>query len=251
MNPTLAQLINYINTYINTNGINSITGAENNYALVNLANTILNYSVNGSLAGISSSTGVVPLSKPITLFSVAPTSVNWPDNVQFEYYIINATGVNIPITAGYSFVDQYGTTQTVIPARTSIHIAKTTNAQWVQVNNLGSGGGSGNLPPLTGHTGQSLFNNGTTAFWSDGILFIPAGDANWVNATTWVNGHSYTNPYFSSSKFLVFWNDLSRFLLQTTSPVEWQYVTNGFQTLIGGFDSASANVFLFFKGVNS
>lgn len=251
MNPTLQQLINYINAYINTNGINSITGAENNYALVNLCNSILNYTVNGSLAGISSSTGVVPLSKPITLFSVAPTSVNWPDNVQFEYYMINATGVNISITAGYSFVDQYGTVQTVIPARTSIHIAKATNGQWIQVNNLGSGGGSGNLPPFTGHEGQSLFNNGTTAFWSDGILFIQSGDPNWINSNTWVNGYSYTNPYFSSTKFLVFWNDLSRFLLQTVSPIEWQYVTNGFQCLINGFDSSTANVFLFFKGVNS
>lgn len=139
MNPTLTQIIAYINQYITTNGINSITGAENNQALTYLANAILNYSVNGSLAGISSSTGVVPLSKPITLFSVAPTSINWPDNFQFEYYIINATGVNIPITAGYSYVDQYGVSQTVILARTSIHIVKATNGQWVQANNLGEG----------------------------------------------------------------------------------------------------------------
>jgi hypothetical protein len=250
MNPTLAQIIAYINEYITTNGVNAITGAENNYALVSLANAILNYTVNGSLAGISSSTGVVPLSKPITLFSVAPTSINWPDNVQFEYYIINATGVNIPITTGYSFVDQYGTAQTVIPARTSIHIAKTTNGQWIQVNNLGSGGPAV-LPPQTGHAGQSLFSNGTTAFWSDGVLFIPSGDANWINSSTWVNGSSYNNPYFSSSKFLLFWNDLSRFLLQNVSPIEWQYQTNGFQVLVNGFDSSTANVFLFFKGVNS
>lgn len=250
MNQTIAQIIAYINQYITTNGVNAITGAENNSALTQLANAILNYSVNGNLAGISSSTGVVPLSKPITLFSAAPASVNWPDNFQFEYYIINATGVNIPITTGYSYVDQYGTAQTVIPSRTSIHIVKATNGQWVQANNLGSGG-SASLPPQTGHTGQSLFTNGTTAFWSDGIYFIPAGDANWVNSNTWVNGHSYTDPYFSSSKFLLFWNDLSRFLLQTSSPVEWQYVSNGFQALVNGFDSATANVFLFFKGVNS
>ncbi len=250
MNPTLTQIIAYINQYITTNGINSITGAENNQALTYLANAILNYSVNGSLAGISSSTGVVPLSKPITLFSVAPTSINWPDNFQFEYYIINATGVNIPITAGYSYVDQYGVSQTVILARTSIHIVKATNGQWVQANNLG-GGGTGNLPPQTGHAGQSLFSTGTSAFWSDGIYPIYAGDANWINATTWVNGSSYMDPYFSSSKFLLFWNDLSRFLLQTASPTEWQYFTNGFQVLAAGFNSATANVFLFFKGVNS
>jgi hypothetical protein len=249
MNPTLQQLINYINQYITTNGVNAITGAENNYALLGLANLILNYTVNGSLAGISSSTGVVPLSKPITLFSVAPTSINWPDNVQFEYYIINATGVNIPITAGYSFVDQYGTVQTTIPARTSIHIAKATNGQWIQVNNLGIGG-SGNLPPQTGHTGQSLFTNGTSAFWSDPVFQIPAGDPNWVNATTWVNGSSYINPYFSSPFFNLFWNDISRFLLQNVSPVEWQYQTNGFQILLNGFNSVTANVFLFFKGAN-
>lgn len=250
MNQTIAQIIAYINQYITTNGVNAITGAENNSALTQLANAILNYSVNGSLAGISSSTGVVPLSKPITLFSVVPTSINWSDNFPLEYYIINATGSNIPITAGYSYIDQYGVPQTVIPARTSIHIAKASNGQWIQADNLG-GGGSGNLPPETGHAGQSLFNDGSSAFWSDNVLFIPSNDANWVNSSTWINGHSYNNPYFSSSKFFIFWNDLSRFILQTTSPVEWQYETNGFQVLVNGFDSTTANIFLFFKGVNS
>jgi hypothetical protein len=206
--------------------------------------------MNGNLAGISTSTGVVPLSKPITVFSVAPTAINWPDDVQNEYYIVNATGVNIPLSVGLSYVDQYGTLQTIIPFRASIHIAKATNGQWIQINNLG-GGGAGNLPPIIGHAGQSLFNNGVSAFWSDSVFPIVAGDANWINATTWVNGSSYLSPNFSSSKFLLFWNDLSRFLLQSVSPVEYGYITNGFQVFVNGFNSASANIFLFFRGVNS
>ena len=107
--------------------------------------------------------GVVPLSKPITIFTVVPTSINWPDNVQFEYYIVNGTGTNIPLTAGYSFVDQYGTVQTVIPSRTVIHIAKAVNGTWFQVNNVGGSGGA--IPPTTGHAGQFLETDGNSAFW--------------------------------------------------------------------------------------
>lgn len=245
MNQSIAQIIAYVNSVITTNGANAITGGENNQALVNLATAVLNYTVNGQSAVISTSTGVVALSKPVTLFSVAAASISWTDNFSLEYYIINATSSNIPISVGFSFVDQFGTTQTAIPARTAIHIAKAANGSWIQVNNLG-GGGSGTLPPFTGHAGQSLFNDGTGAMWGNNVLPIYANDANWESATQWVNGHGYEVTSFPSSKFLVFWNDASRFLL----PTEFGFVTNGLNITLGGFNSASANIFLFFTGEN-
>jgi hypothetical protein len=248
---TLQQLLNYINTVFVTNGANGITGDEGNSILNGLGNFINSYTLNSRLSSISSTPSiVVTLPTPITVFTQVPTSIQWVDNVQNEYYIVNATGFNIPLSAGFSYVDQFGTAQTVIPFRTAIHIAKATNGSWVQINNIG-GGGSGNLPSVIGHQGQALYNNGASAFWSDNFLQIAPGDANYINATTWVNGSSYISPSFSSPKFGLFWNDIPRFLLQNVSPVEWQYVTNGFQVFEPGFNGASANVFLLFKGINS
>lgn len=246
---TLQDLINYINTVIITNGTNSISGIEANNAFVGLGNFIASYTLNNGLAGISSSTGVISLSKPVTIFTVAPTSFSWPDNVQNEYYIINGTGVTINLSGGFSFTDAYGVTQTTIGPRDAVHIAKATNGSWLRINNI-SGSASGGLPPMTGNSGKGLFNNGTSAFWADNVLQIPANDANWTNSTTWVNGSSYTLT-LPSPHFLIFWNETNRFLLNTVSPVEYGYVANGFQVFTPGFDKASSNVFLFFKGATS
>lgn len=247
---TIQQLINYINSLITPNGIESITGDQVNNVLNGLTTFIQSYTMNNGLAGVSSSTGVVPLSKPITIFTVAPASFNWTDNVQEEYYIINATGTPLPITGGFSFVDSFGTTQTSIAPNDAVHIAKATNGSWVRINNAsGSGSGSG-LPPQTSNGGRSLFTNGTAAFWGDNILEIPAGDANYVSPNNWVNGHAYT-LVLPSAKFALFWNETNRFLLTSISPVEYAPSANGFQVFVGGFDGAAANVFLFFKGVNS
>src|SRR5688572_25009120 len=142
---SIQQLLNDINTRFVPNGMEFITGDIGNSQLNGLANFIVTYTLNSGLAGISSSTGVVPLSKPVTLFAVVPTSISWPDNVQNEYYIINATASNIPLASGYSYIDQYQVAQTLIPARSSVHIAKATNGSWILVNNLGGAGSS--LPP--------------------------------------------------------------------------------------------------------
>lgn len=188
---TIQQLISYINSLVIPNGINSITGDQVNNVLNGLTKFIQSYTMNNGLAGVSSSAGVVPLSKPVTIFTVAPTSFNWSDNVQEEYYIVNATGAPLPITAGLSFIDSFGTVQTSIAANDAVHIAKATNGSWFRVNNV-SGSGSGGLPPETSNQGRALFTNGGAAFWGDNILEIPAGDANYVSPNQWVNGHSYT-----------------------------------------------------------
>lgn len=246
---TIQQLISYVNSLIITNGSNDITADQLNNVLNGLTTFIQSYTINNGLAGISSSTGVVPLSKPVTIFTVTPTSFSWPDNVQKEYYIVNATGAPLPISAGQSFTDAYNTVQTSIAPRDAVHIAKATNASWVRINNV-SGSASGGLPPETGNAGKGLFNDGTTAFWADNVLQIPAGDANYINSNTWVNGSSYT-LILPSTRFLLFWNETNRYLLRNAAPPEYNFITNGFTVSVGGFDGASANVFLSFIGATS
>lgn len=243
---TIADLLNYINTNIVPNGNFEITGEEHNAVENSLANFIISYTLNSGLAGISSSTGVIPLSKPITVFTVAPTSINWPDNVQNEYYIINATGSNIPLTAGYSYIDQYAVAQTIIPARAAIHIAKATNGSWVQVNNLP---GIGVLPPQTGHEGEFLTTNGTAASWASPCIFISSADFE-------ADGTTYINTNLVSNKFLLLWNDIPRLIYnsdQNPAQIEWQYIAGGgFQILMPGFDASVNDYYLclWLQGLN-
>lgn len=248
--PTIAQLISYINTFIVPNGLDLITGDEANSVLNALSNFIIDYTMNGRLCGISSSTGVVPLSKPVTIFTVAPTSINWADDVQFEYYIVNATGVNIPLTAGFSYIDQYGNAQTLVPFRSALHIAKAPNGSWFQINNLG-GNTSGNLPPSPGHQGQFLETNGNSSFWSDPVLEISSAD--FANAT------DYVNPNLINNRFAIMWDDLpSRIYTNLSTPTwpasTWKYLAGGgFSMLSPGFD-ATANMYhftLWLKGITS
>jgi hypothetical protein len=243
---SIQQLLNDINTRFIPNGMELITGDIGNSQLNGLANFIVTYTLNSGLAGISSSTGVIPLSKPVTLFTTVPTSVNWPDNVQNEYYIINATASNISLTSGYSYVDQYGVAQTIIPARTSIHIAKATNGSWIQINNIP---GVGVLPPQTGHEGEFLTTNGTSSSWFSPCLFITSADFE-------ADGVTYINTDIVNNKYLLFLNDIPRFVYsvdQNPSQIEWEYQAGGgFKMLLPGFD-ANANdhyLFLFLKGFN-
>lgn len=245
---TIQELINYINTVIVPNGAQEITGEEHNAIENGLANFIVKYTLNSGLAGISSSTGVIPLSKPITVFTVVPTSVNWPDNIQNEYYIVNATASDIPLTSGYSYVDQYATVQTSIPARSTVHIAKATNSNWIQINNLG--GSSSGLPPQANHEGEFLTTNGDSASWFSPCLSISSADFE-------PDGVTYINTSLVNNKLLVFWNDNPRFIYNAADnapEVEWEYVTEGgIKILIDGFD-ANANdyhLYLFLKGFNS
>ena len=245
---TIQQLINDINTRFIPNGAQLVTGDIGNSQLNGLANFIVKYTLNSQLAGISSSTGVVPLSKAVTIFTVAAAEINWPDNIQNEYYIINATSSDIPLTTGYSYIDAFQVVQTSIPTRTAIHIAKATNGNWIQVNNLGGGNGSG-LPAQATHEGEFLTTNGTSASWFSPCLAITSADFE-------PDGVTYINTNLVNNTFLLFWNDVPRFIYNASeapSQIEWQYQAGGgFQILMPGFD-ASANdyhLYLFLKGLN-
>jgi hypothetical protein len=244
--PNITALRTYVNTYINTNGVNAITGNEDNTALNGIIDYILNSMVNNGFVHIVSTGGIVVLPAPMTLFtSVLPTSIQWVDNFQNEYYIINGLGVNIPLANGFAYIDAFGTSQTVIPSRTAIHIAKAVNASWIQVNNVGNGGSAG-LPPETGHAGQFLTNNGTTASWSDPHISLTSASFQ-PDGVTYLNSDIGVNYHVS-----VFWSDLPNFLYESNG--DWQYVSGGIKILIVGFNAntnPNYHLELFFKGINT
>jgi hypothetical protein len=146
-------------------------------------------------------------------------------------------------------VDQYQTVQTVIPPRLAIHIAKATNGSWIQVNNIGGGSG-GSLPPQTGHEGEFLTTNGTSASWFSPDLFINSSDFE-------ADGVTYIDTNLVNNKLSIFWNDINRFIYsadEEPSQIEFEYlVGGGFRILIPGFD-ANTNSYHFFislRGLNT
>jgi|ERR1700722_405444 len=219
--PNIQDLFNYMNTEWITNGEQLITGVTGNNVVNALANFIIKYTLNSSLVSIVSSGGNVVLPTPMTCFiNTTPTAISWGDDVQNEYYIINATASPAPLLSTFAYYDHFLTPQTSIPANTVIHIAKATNGLWLQVNNSVSGG--------TGGSG-----------------IIPITSANFV-----VGGNPNPTicpiPTLSGKSFQVFWNDINRFILLDTSPPEWgQYAGGGFQVFIPGFD-ATQNLYHFF-----
>lgn len=146
---TIAQLIAYINQFIVPNANMAIIGTEHNNVENGLASFIVSYTLNSSLVHIVTTGGVVVLPSPIVVITGAvPTSVSWGDDVQNEYYVINATASEVPIAGGFSYVDQFGIAQTSFPSHQAVHMAKATNGQWIMVNNL-TGGSPLNADPQT------------------------------------------------------------------------------------------------------
>lgn len=168
---TIQQLLTYINTFIVPNGSNEISGEIHNNVENALSKFIVSYTLNNKQATLVSSGGVVVLPTPITVItSVVPTSIQWIDNVQNEYYILNTTNSTIPLAAGFTYYNSFLIAKNSIPANTAIHIAKATNGQWVQVGEVGQGAMSVTTPSIYGNrynksswTDLSDFqNNGAT-----------------------------------------------------------------------------------------
>lgn len=245
---TMQQLINYINTLVVPNGDEEITGEIHNNVENGLANFIVQYTLNSGLVSIISSGGNVVLPSPMTMFIVnVPTSIQWTDNVQNEYYIINGTGFNIPLANGFSYVDTFLTNQTVIPARSAVHIAKAGNNSWIQVNNVNNAPGV--LPPQTGHEGEVLFTTGASAFWGSPLIHITSSDFE-PDGVTYIN----TNIPETVFRYEIFLNEVPRFIYNNSAPPEWGYISGGgFEILMPWFDANNNdyNLYLFLKGINS
>lgn len=87
---TLLALRNYTNTNLIPNGMQEIDGSALNNVLNSIYDFLVQYTVNGELANVDNTSGqVVVVSKPMTVFMGAPTSIQWDDDVQNEYYFIN------------------------------------------------------------------------------------------------------------------------------------------------------------------
>lgn len=226
---TLLALRNYTNSELIPNGMREISGEALNNALNSIYDFIVDYTVNGSLADINSTSNqVVVVNKPMTIFTGFPTSVQWDDDVQNEYYLVNATGLDIPITSGYSYTDAYEDEKFIIPLRQVVHIAKTENGNWVQVNNLGGGGSGGDLPPQAGNSGKFLATNGASSFWNAPHVSITSADFD--SATEC--------PLSSLAAFTlsIYWSDLANFIYESAG--QWAALPGGgFEILIPGFDA--------------
>ena len=227
---TMTQLLNAINTKVIPNGVREIDGEELNNVLNGICTFIVNYTMNGNLGAVNSSSGsVVIASKPVTVFTGAPTSIAWNDDVQNEYIFVNATGFDIPSSG---FIDQYENTQTVIPLRTAIHIAKLTNGAWAQVNNLQGSGSGGGLPSQTGNGGAFLTTNGTSVSW--GAPHISITSADFSDATNCPIAAAQYNT------LSIFFSEYGRFIYEDAG--EWTPLAGGgFTVTIAGFDSTVGN----------
>lgn len=231
---TITEWFNFVNTKIIPNGQREIDGDALNAALNALGVFIVNYTVNGNLAQINSTSGsIVSVSKPMTIFTGAPTSVQWVNNVQNEYYLVNATGLNIPLSAGFSYIDLYGVVQSTIPLRQTVHISKATNGSWFQVNNLdANSSGGGNLPPQLGNAGKFLATNGVSSFWNSAHIEVTSAD--FSNAT------DCPLPSLADFDLIIYMYEYNNFLLQSLN--QWEpLVGGGFKVKLAGFDSTTIN----------
>lgn len=255
---TLDDAIVYINTHIIPNGVNDITGEEHNNVENALAYFIKFYTLNSDLhrVAISSSTGVVVANAPITYFMSTPSQLSWPDNVQNEFYFVNATGSNIPLATGFVYYDEYQDPISIIPARSIIHIAKAVNTNWVKVAMLGGSGSGSGLPPQTNHSGGVLITNGTSVSW--GSLFMKLTSADFELDGRTIN--AATSALLAAFKYDIFINEVNRYIYNYEDDppsdlgVEWTYEANGgFNINATWFNAGDLNyhLYLYLRELNS
>lgn len=159
---TIGELLTYVNTYIVPNANQEIIGTIHNNVENALANFIVSYTLNSGLAQIISSGGDITLTSPVNVITnMVPSSVQWVDNVQNEYYILNSTNLPIPLGTDMHYFNFVLAVQTSIPANTGIHIAKATNGEWVQIGSLDAGGSP---TPVAARNGLSVDSAGYLVF---------------------------------------------------------------------------------------
>lgn len=134
---TEQELLNFINTFIVTNGVEAITGdlhnsVENGLLQLNLR-SILNYTG----AQIFSSGGSILLAKSFNLITgTPPDDLRWSDSFFLkEFYIANTTSSDIDLYSGFYYYDVFGAQKNTIPANTTIHIARALNGSWINFYN--------------------------------------------------------------------------------------------------------------------
>lgn len=145
------ELMEYINTYWITNGVEEITGAIGNDVVNGLLSFTEQSPLNWQKADIQSLGGDISAARPITVFmTTAPDSLSWADNIYYEYVFINTTFDDIPTTTPYYDINL--TAINVIPAKSIINICKAKNNLWL-LKSLPASGSGVIVPALNGIVG--------------------------------------------------------------------------------------------------
>lgn len=175
--PTFQDLLNYINTYWVTNGVEEITGVIGNDVVNGLLTFIEKSPLNWQTADIASSGGAVNVTRPITVIMTAtPTSLTWSDNIYNEYVFINTTLGDVPTTQTYYDINLAAVNK--IPAKSVINICKAKNGQWI-LKSLPASGSGVIVPPLVGVVGGGGADdpvNGLQTFTSSKLINLGASN---------------------------------------------------------------------------
>ncbi len=114
--------------------------------------------------------------------------LDWVDNRWFKYYFVNATNNIRTFMNGKSYYDINGVSQTTLPARTALYIAKGEDDFWYQIN-----ANTGSVPPaaitpligIAGHGGADDPVTGSSLFQS--VRAIGLGSTNVIDGKNCVD----------------------------------------------------------------
>lgn len=177
-------LMNYINTYIVTNGMELIEGVEHNAVENGLLTFLRQSPLNWQTAKIESGGGVLTASRPITVFmTTTPTSFDWSDNIYNEYVFINTTLGDIPTITTYYDINLTATT--VVPAKSVINICKASNGLWI-LKSLPSSGSGVVVPPFVGVVGDGTAKDpvaGTSTFQHNDLIGLGSTNSGKIQMT--------------------------------------------------------------------
>lgn len=206
------ELLNFINTFWVTNGVQEIDAVIGNDVVNGLLTFITQSPLNYQKAAIVSSGGTVVTTQPVTvIMGTVPSSLNWIDNIYNQNIFINTTASDIPLANGIIYYNAALVVQNSIPAQSTISIAKAKNGQWIQINqSTNSGFGTIHISIIS------------IDFEDDGI--------------------TYLNPLVVSDNISLFWSDLPNYIYQDAG--QWEYVEGGLRILIPGFDATLNNYHL-------
>lgn len=181
----MTSLLNYINTKIIPNGMELIIGEIHNNVENGLGQFILQSILNYYKATVISAGGAVVLSVPINyIVNSTPSSLAWVDDNWFnEFYIVNTTGSDINLLAGYSYFDEFVAAKTTIPANTCIHIAKTANGSWIKIGNTSNSSGGGSTTLSAGYLQFVVGDSPNNAPLNDGETTFTVTDTNVVDGS--------------------------------------------------------------------
>lgn len=169
--PDFTSLMNYINTFWITNGVEEITGIIGNDVVNGLLTFIQKSPLNWQKAKLESSGGAINAARPVNVFmSLVPDSLTWGDNIYYEYVFINTTQGDIPTLITYYDINLQPVN--IIPAKSIVNISKASNDLWI-VSSVPSSGSSSSVPPYIGVVDRGMPSDpvsGTSVLQSNSLI---------------------------------------------------------------------------------